>query len=1745
MKKHWQQAIACILSIAMIQTGSLSFLFDSKLSFGAAFEQNFRDEKIAQTFTAPYDGVYLLEAWGAQGQNGWTQGIVDDYNPVVAEPGVVRGGYGGYAKGFYKMTAGQKLYIYTGSQNGWNGGGYGIVGPGESFGGGATDFRTTMANIANPALGRETRILVAGGGGAGHDQRMYYHSSNTGGNADGGIGGRYYAIEGGKPGTQTAGGAGGTYVTQGVPFETSTTPGKPGTLGEGGASSDGKGARGGGGYYGGGGGSYGGLLLAGQISRLGYSMGGGGSSYVGGVLNGSIGAATQQGHGKAKVTYMEAPVLTLVGANPVKINVDKTYTPKFTLVNPRGVATRYQFYVDGVAHGTQGTANNTTISQEISAPIPIEANKLTEGNHTISVRLDDGVYTTLESSMTLFVSKVPDAKIPVLSLNRYGSNYIDLKVSDTNDATTLYKIKVNNQYVDSSGALVSSEQFFPLATKAIRVKGLSPYTKYTLQASAKSQTGLMLESPLSSPLILTTYSLPANAPNGFKVEQVDNNTIQLSWDRIAGVEQYQIEYAKTKGQDGDLSSLVNYAKNKVITSNGTLSNPRYATDGVSNNQQQLTSIGTGLKYMTIDLGKQISLGQIKIVRNISGPRTYKDLIVQSSKTADFSSGVTTVFNNDKDNSAGLGIGLDAEYVEVAEGRTISCTTSDVRYIRVYSNGSNVDADNQFAEVEALGYPDAQVVDTNDNTYLLKNLEAGIGYDFTVRGKSVDGVLGLRTSTLSLTPKMKNISTPKGLKAVYGTDNEIKLAWDLVPDATGYDVERNGTIIAKDCPENAFVVSYLMPNERSLFRVRAKSDGAVSKWTEVYYRYTTISTAFNTTVSSLPPTDVYTTSIPNTTGGGTQEKVTGIEAGPVPGSDTWKFTKTGTTDQENAWSWHFNGLFSSKKGDVWEISGYYKTNASAGKTAFENTVFLKDNWVDAYKTTTLSSQMTITADGQWRPFSVSIRADEDMTNPIIKNAPGWGASKEKGVLYINGLRWRKIPADLVNMPITIDGNTNDWSGIRTLSTNVGGTVSLKMLQSSQKLYVVAAGVDTSKSVDIYLNTDSNNSTGYTENIWRKEGADYLIQGNALKKYSGTGKDWTWAQIGTVAFAKSTNVAEMGVDLSQIQVASGASVRGAMNIEAVMTLPALGESMVAAVADTGGMDTVTSMKSNQIALTWQGVTGAMAYQLEADGEMVYEGKNPTYLHKGLKPESQHSYRVRVKNLGGWGPWSNILTLMTTSGIPTKAPEGIVTTATDESIAISWKPLDEAEGYEVVEIIGGQPGQILDNGKGTTCLKRAVKPGTTHTYRVRGKNIIGEGPWSSDITVTTYKLPTPVVTNSVERDSAIIVEWAPSEDAANSFVPRFDAMDLSETNAAVTTGSAVSSGASGSSGTPAPTYELKVEGPAGTQITGFSQNYTVLTGLAPETRYTVSVRTLGGSPAPADGSAWSKPVPIFTTPVRPLVPQNVSATVTDTTITMSWDAVAGAVGYDIELDGVLLENDGDNKYTHEELEPLTLHKYRVRAQNGLVEGDWSAMKTIRTMPAAPVPPKDITIKSTVTSALIQWPAIPGALGYDVEITNDTEVTLIENINKNYFLHRKVGEGKEMRYRIRTRNIQGESEWTGIIVNNAIKAICTKQGTLDLGLTAHDVVDFKKYTMVVTYNQGVVDVEDLSTKTGDIELIPGKIEGTDITIVAFEPGRIVFKCDKAVEPDESWTGVINSIKFKAKHKGGTTITYTVHVDK
>ena len=115
-------------------------------------------------------------------------------------------------------------------------------------------------------------------------------------------------------------------------------------------------------------------------------------------------------------------------------------------------------------------------------------------------------------------------------------------------------------------------------------------------------------------------------------------------------------------------------------------------------------LGPTKQWVQIDLGASYALHAILAWHYHTQARVYRDVIVQVSDDRDLLKGVTTVFNNDHDNTSGLGIGKEKEYVEVAEGRLFDPKGARGRYVRLYSSGNTANDLNHYVEVEVYGTP---------------------------------------------------------------------------------------------------------------------------------------------------------------------------------------------------------------------------------------------------------------------------------------------------------------------------------------------------------------------------------------------------------------------------------------------------------------------------------------------------------------------------------------------------------------------------------------------------------------------------------------------------------------------------------------------------------------------------------------------------------------------------------------------------------------------------------------------------------------------------------------------------------------------------------------------------------------------------------------------------------------------------------------------------------------------------------
>lgn len=258
---------------------------------------------------------------------------------------------------------------------------------------------------------------------------------------------------------------------------------------------------------------------------------------------------------------------------------------------------------------------------------------------------------------------------------------------------------LNGRPAEYRGSIVG---LIPGASYEVRVT-LADGTTSTITAATMSETfpvgtTVLLPATSATSLAITTggtadaYKLytfdPANGSATIDVQKTANNCITVSAPYVI-IRGLTLKGAKVHGID-----LANGAHHVVIENNdisdwgSPLTVLANATDGIKTTTiASLTSIlAGGPQWLQVDLGASYNLNKVNVWHYWGDGRTFHDVIVQVSNDATFATGVTTVFNNDTDNTSGLGVGTDAEYAETSTGKTITFAAVNARYVRFWSNG---------------------------------------------------------------------------------------------------------------------------------------------------------------------------------------------------------------------------------------------------------------------------------------------------------------------------------------------------------------------------------------------------------------------------------------------------------------------------------------------------------------------------------------------------------------------------------------------------------------------------------------------------------------------------------------------------------------------------------------------------------------------------------------------------------------------------------------------------------------------------------------------------------------------------------------------------------------------------------------------------------------------------------------------------------------------------------------------------
>jgi hypothetical protein len=191
--------------------------------------------------------------------------------------------------------------------------------------------------------------------------------------------------------------------------------------------------------------------------------------------------------------------------------------------------------------------------------------------------------------------------------------------------------------------------------------------------------------------------LPLELPNPMFVGTPEN---------LSGIENLEPDTKQARPPFLAPKGVKNLALNKPVTSSemdpftGTLDmivdGDKEATEG------SVVELGPFEQWVQIDLEDAYELYAIVFWHYHKTARVYFDVVVQVSNDPEFITDVTTLFNNDIDNSLGLGVGTDAHFIDKAEGKLVDAKGTKARYVRLYSQGNNLNDYSHYIEVEVYG-----------------------------------------------------------------------------------------------------------------------------------------------------------------------------------------------------------------------------------------------------------------------------------------------------------------------------------------------------------------------------------------------------------------------------------------------------------------------------------------------------------------------------------------------------------------------------------------------------------------------------------------------------------------------------------------------------------------------------------------------------------------------------------------------------------------------------------------------------------------------------------------------------------------------------------------------------------------------------------------------------------------------------------------------------------------------------------
>ncbi len=434
-----------------------------------------------------------------------------------------------------------------------------------------------------------------------------------------------------------------------------------------------------------------------------------------------------------------------------------------------------------------------------------------------------------------------------------------------------------------------------------------------------------------------------------------------------------------------------------------------------------------------------------------------------------------------------------------------------------------------------------------------------------------------------------------------------------------------------------------------------------------------------------------------------------------------------------------------------------------------------------------------------------------------------------------------------------------------------------------------------------------------------------------------------------------------------------------------------------------------------LSWNALTAATSYHLDVSSAAdfsttVYSQGSLTAISQtvsGLANAATYYWRVGAKNATGITGWSGIANF-TTFATPVLASPVSGTGNISISPTLSWDAVAGATSCHLdVSATADFSTTVYSRGN-LTATSQAISGlanGTAYYWRIGAKNATGISGWSNVSSFTTTA-------------AAILV--SPASGAANVSISPALSWDAVAT---------------------ATSYHLDVSATADFSTTVYSQGgltgtSQTVSGLANSTVYYWRV----GAKNTTGISGWSGVSSFTTTAVAILVSPAGGATNVSISPAFSWDAVATATSYHLDVSSAAdfsttVYSQGSLTATSQTVSGLAnaaTYYWRVGAKNATGITGWSAAWNFTTIVAAPLLayPSDNAI-NLPTSMTLSWNPAANAASYLVQISSSATFangSIVDSVTQSSLARPETGltNTKKYYWRVRAINAGGSGGWS-----------------------------------------------------------------------------------------------------------------------